>query len=105
SIREKLKQLMSERKVEGIFSFGSEYAVVDSVLEELNVSGKECPVVADENYYGFYRAKFQPAAKIIMSLPEESELAVDKLFQMMQKSETEFDEIILKSELIPQNNL
>jgi len=96
NISEKLKKLMSERKVEGIFSFGSEYAVVDTVLEDLNICDKECPVIADENYYGFYGAKFQPAAKIIMSPPEESEQAVDRLFAMMQKSQTEFDEIVIK---------
>lgn len=80
---DRLKHVMAGKTVDGIFTFGHVFAAVDAVLVELGVAPEECPVLADENYFGFHGATTVPAAKLIMFPPELAELAADNLFKTL----------------------
>lgn len=66
--------------VDGVFAFGSEFAAVDLALSE---SGKDFPVVLDENYNARDNARHLPAAKLILYPTALAELAADQLFASM----------------------
>jgi|GEM_PF-1573977 len=92
---DRFKDVLAGKTVDGIFTFGYVFAAVDAVLAELGVTPEECPVVADENYFGYYGATTVPAAKLIMFPPELAELAADNLFKTLNAPGFAPEEVVL----------
>ena len=93
------KSLLTRGKVDGIFSFGSEFTAVDMAMTELGVDAGQCPVVFDEIYYAEYGARTAPAAKLILLPPEVSTIAADNLFRLLNEPGFKPEEIILSPEI------
>jgi DNA-binding LacI/PurR family transcriptional regulator len=89
------EKLLTEKALDGIFTFGSEFIAVDIALEKAGIDGGNFPVVFDENYFATYGAKTAPAAKLILFSPEVTELAADNLFKTLENPEFEQEEIVL----------
>lgn len=90
-----IKKLFSNNSIDGIFTFGSEFAAVDIALSESGIDTRHCPVLLDENYFGLYGAQIKPAAKLIMFPDEIIKLAVENLFKALNDQTYEADEIVL----------
>lgn len=93
------KQFLSQGKVDGIYTFGSEFTAVDMALTELGIDNAQCPVIFDENYYAEYGARTVPAAKLILFPHEVSALAAENLFKLLNEPGFKPEEIILSPEI------
>jgi len=96
NIISRVKTILSNNSIDGIFTFGSEFTAVDIALTEMGADSKNCPLMLDENYFGLYGAKTTPSAKLIVFPPEISKLAADNLFKTLNKPDYEPDEIIMQ---------
>lgn len=74
-----VKELLSEG-IDGIFTFGSEFAAVDNAMNE---SGRSCPVMLDENYFALHGASHAPAALLIIFPETIAQQAADQIFKSL----------------------
>jgi hypothetical protein len=83
--------------LDGVFSFASDFLALDDALAG---KGKDFPVVIDENYYGYYLAKTQPTAKLILFPPEIMAAVATGMFRRLSEPSYRTSEIVFKPEII-----
>lgn len=91
-VTEKLIELL-DVKLDGIFSFGSQFFHVDKALRS---SEKKVPVVIDENYFGYYNAESLPVAKLHLFPPEISTMAAEEMFSSLSEPGYATRELLLE---------
>lgn len=82
-ICQKIKGFVERGEIDGFFSFGSEFAAVDTVLTQMGVPAGRYPIVIDENHYGEYGAQIRPTAKVGLFPDDISTIAAENLFTSM----------------------
>jgi len=99
-VPERIRELVCGEEIEGIYTFGSEYVIVDTILKQEGVSPDRCPVIMEENYFGVYGAINQPAARLMTFLEVTAKEAAQQLFKSLQDPEYRPEEMVLAPEII-----
>jgi len=89
-----IKKLLSSSSIDGIFTFASEFAAVEKALSENGQIAGACPIVLDENHFGFNNI-VKPAARLIMFPSEIIEETARHLFKSLNDPTHQPDEIVL----------
>jgi len=95
SIADRIRELACDGNIDGIFSFGSEYVLVDQGLSLAKIPSGHYPILIDENNFGDHGVRIKPSAKIDLKMEESAALAAQLLYNELTSSKHPSKETIL----------